>query len=180
MPLAAKSEILIRVLDPGEGLESLTSLLHRAYRPLLEMGLNYKATRQDVATTKRRVEEGICFVAELEGRIVGTVTLSFEPTDWINDYYRKAGVWRFGQFAVEPDLQGKGIGRRLLSHIERHASDAGAVELALDTAVPAVHLIEYYERHGYRTVDSCQWPGHTYESVVMSKRLVTSKGAESV
>ena len=165
--------ISIRQLAIEDGLASLTDLLHRAYRPLLEMGLNYTATTQDVETTGRRASEGICFVAESEERIVGTVTLSFEDAEWINDYYRRPGVWRFGQFAVEPDLQCSGVGTKMLDHIEDYAARAGAEELALDTAIPAKHLIDFYERRGYREVDRCQWPGHTYESVVMSKRLVT-------
>jgi GNAT superfamily N-acetyltransferase len=168
---ASRHDVRIRKLLPTDDLDSLTELLHRAYLPLLQMGLNYTATQQDTETTKQRVNEGSCFVAELNGKIVGTVTLSFEPAEWINDYYRKPGVWRFGQFAVEPDLQGHGIGRLLLEHIERHAMEAGAAELALDTAIPAKHLIEFYERFGYQVVDHCQWPGHTYASVVMSKRL---------
>lgn len=172
-------DVRIRRLGPADDLESLTALLHRAYRPLLDAGLNFTATKQGVATTKQRVGEGLCFVAELGGKIVGTVTLSFGLSEWINAYYRKAGVWRFGQFAVEPDLQGHGIGKLLLEHIERHAAESGAVELALDTAIPARHLIDFYARCGYQVVDHCQWPGHSYASVVMSKRLTFGQ-ADSV
>ena len=43
--------ISIRELDSEDDLGLLTDLLHRAYRPLLDMGLNYTATTQDVATT---------------------------------------------------------------------------------------------------------------------------------
>ena len=178
--LMNKATIAIRELRGSDDLRSLTELLHRAYRPLLEMGLNYTATNQDCETTKRRTLEGICFVAECGSRIVATVTLSFEPAEWINDYYRRPGVWRFGQFAVEPEWQGKGIGGLMLDHIETYAAKSGAAELALDTAIPAKHLIDFYEKRNYRIVDRCQWPGHTYESVVMSKRLVTSMGKKRV
>lgn len=167
----AKGTVSIRKLCDTDDLEALTDLLHRAYRPLLEMGLNYTATNQNIETTKQRASEGFCFVGECEGNIVATVTLSFARLDWINDYYRRPGVWRFGQFAVEPEWQGKGVGGLMLDHIERFAAQSGAAELALDTAIPAKHLIEYYERRDYRIVDRCQWPGHTYESVVMSKPL---------
>ena len=172
--------LIIRELRDTDDLGSLTDMIHRAYRPLLEMGLNYTATTQDIETTSRRVSEGVCCVAETFGRIVATVTLSFAPADWINDYYRRPGVWRFGQFAVEPDWQGKGVGGLMLDHIEKFAAQSGAKELALDTAIPAKHLIEFYEKRSYEEVDRCQWPGHTYESVVMSKRLVTSESAKTV
>src|SRR5688500_11193379 len=106
----SQNDLSIRELEQRDDLAALTALLHRAYRPLLEMGLNYTATNQNVETTERRAAEGICFVAEFENRVVATVTLSFAPAEWINDYYRRQGVWRFGQFAVEPALQGTGVG----------------------------------------------------------------------
>ena len=40
-----------------------------------------------------------------------------------------------------------------------------------DTAGPAAHLIAMYEARGYDVVDSVQWPGKVYRSVVFAKRL---------
>lgn len=54
---------------------------------------------------------------------------------------------------------------------EQWARDARFDEIALDTASPAHHLISLYRRLGYQIVDSVQWDGKTYESVVMCKRL---------
>lgn len=44
--------------------------------------------------------------------------------------------------------------------------------MALDTAEPAQHLRDWYTSLGYRLVDYAQWPGKTYRSVIMSKRLI--------
>ena len=68
--------ILIRELQDGDSIEELTSLLHRAYRRLLDMGLRYWATHQTVDDTRTRIAGGECLVAVLNGRIVGTVTYS--------------------------------------------------------------------------------------------------------
>ncbi|MAE72356.1 MAG: hypothetical protein CME06_18040 [Gemmatimonadetes bacterium] len=54
----------IRRLDPGDDLGELTRLLHRAYADLARQGLRYVATHQDLETTRNRVAEGDCFVAE--------------------------------------------------------------------------------------------------------------------
>lgn len=58
-----------------------------------------------------------------------------------------------------------------MSEVERRAREEGAVELALDTAEPAQHLIDYYGRRGFRQVALTQWKGKTYRSIIMSKAL---------
>jgi GNAT superfamily N-acetyltransferase len=73
------------------------------------------------------------------------------------------------QFAVHPEHQGSGIGRMLLQRAERWAKDSGFMELAMDTAEQATHLVELYTRLGYRHVGWVQWPGKVYRSVVLSK-----------
>ena len=59
-------------------------------------------------------------------------------------------------------------------HAETCAERDGAAELALDTAEPARHLIDWYTRLGYRFIEYAQWDVTNYRSVVMSKRLVTT------
>ena len=54
---------------------------------------------------------------------------------------------------------------------EERAQLLGAVELAVDTAQTAVHLVAMYEHWGYVLVEQVKW-GHTnYRSVILSKRL---------
>jgi hypothetical protein len=84
-------------------------------------------------------------------------------------YYDRPGVASFHQFAVDPDLQGDRIGRRLLDLVEDRAAATGATEIALDTAVPATHLIAMYERRGYRIVDRVDWDETNYVSVIMAR-----------
>lgn len=161
----------IRPWADGDGYEELTNLLHRAYAPLAAMGLRYVATRQDVETTRRRCEEGHCLVAQLGGRLIGTVTVYRPEPDDACAYYRTEGVMVFGQFGVEPSFQGMGIGTALYLAAEDHARAHGARTLALDTAKPAQHLIALYERWGFRQVGSVNWRSTNYESVIMAKDL---------
>jgi len=166
------SDPIIRPIAETDSLEHLTELLHRAYARLAEMGLRFFATHQTVEQTRSRVESGRCFVAELDGRIVGTICLYRRTLEHGPAWYARDGVGYFGQFGVEPAHQGGGIGNLLLEHVERAARAVGLDELALDTAETATHLIEYYARHGYRLVDGVQWKDVNYRSVVMSKTLV--------
>jgi GNAT superfamily N-acetyltransferase len=165
------AQVTIRPLKATDDLSELTDLLHRAYSKLAHMGLRYVATHQDVDTIRARIEEGECFVAEMDGKVVGTIVFrNPSQTDGCS-WYGQPDVASFGQFAVEPDVQGARVGSALLTHVELRAKAFGAAELALDTAEPASHLIELYTRRGYRIVDQVIWDEVNYPSVVMSKSL---------
>jgi GNAT superfamily N-acetyltransferase len=167
--------VSIRPLNADDSLEELTDLLHRAYRVLADMGLRFLATHQDVATTRSRVAAGHCFVAELAGKVVGTICY-FEPNKKSGcDHYKKKGVAHVGQLAVEPTLQRHGIAAKLMAHAEAYARERGMTELALDTAEPAIHLIDWYTRLGFRFVGHQQWEVTNYRSVIMSKVLADNE-----
>ena len=163
--------VRIRDLDPSDSIAELTDLLHEAYLALGELGLNYTAVDQRPDTTLRRIERGHCLVAEQDGRVIGTVTW-YEPRTVAHcAWYRRPDVAVFGQFAVSPSCQRRGVGSLLMAEVERRARQEGAAELALDTAQPAKHLIDYYGSRGFRQVEVTQWKGKTYRSVIMSKTL---------
>ena len=136
------------------------------------MGLNYTAVDQPPETTLRRIARGTCLVADLDGRLVGTITWYRPQTLEHCAWYQRTDVAVLGQFGVLPSDQGRGVGTLLISEVEQRARDAGATELALDTAEPARHLIGYYSRRGFRQVEIAQWNDKTYRSVIMSKRLL--------
>jgi ribosomal protein S18 acetylase RimI-like enzyme len=80
-------------------------------------------------------------------------------------------VASFEQLAVEPDLQGRGIGSALVDTAEDNARRAGAVEIGLDTSEQANALIAWYVGRGYRFVQFATWEVLNYRSVVLSKEL---------
>lgn len=164
--------VLLRRLGPADDLGALTLLLNRAYAPLAESGMKYLATWQDEAVTAERAAGpgAECWVAEEEGSVVGTITLR-EPHECEAAWFGRDDVMAFEQFAVAPERQGLGIGRRLLDHAEERARGRGFSELACDTAVPAAALRATYARRGYREVGRVDWDVTNYESVVLSKRL---------
>lgn len=151
--------------------EPLTSLLHSAYAPLAEQGMRYTATYQPPEKTLQRLKSGESYLCFYENELCGTVTLYPENESSSCEYYRKPGVYCFGQFAIRSDLQGKQLGSMLMDYLEYRARELGARELALDTAEPAHHLIQMYEKRGYQIVDHTQWEVTNYRSVIMSKSL---------
>ena len=170
----ADQEYLIRSVRDTDSIEELTELLHRAYAGLAAMGLRYYATHQPPSVTAERLNGDFSYLIVTKGidsSIVGTITLYDQPADCESPWYGTAGVWRFGQFGIEPTLQGQGIGLQAMQFIETIARNHGARELACDTAEPAEHLVRWYHSMGYRFIEHVRWPEVNYQSVILSKSL---------
>jgi len=164
-------QLEIRLFSSEDSVSELTELVNRAYRQLGDMGLKYVGTWQGDEITLKRIADAECYVGLLDGRLAATILLGSPGSKRGPGWYSRDDVAVFGQFGVEPELQGKGIGTLMLRRIEDRARLMGAAELALDTAEPATHLIEWYTRRGYRFIEHVQWSVTNYRSVIMSKTL---------
>lgn len=91
--------------------------------------------------TEAQVQEALAahtvLLAEFEGQVAGSVR----------------GQWRgrtcyVGRLAVDPDLQGRGIGGALMAAIEAAFADAERFELA--TGHESMRNLAWYRRLGYR------------------------------
>ncbi|MCX2861536.1 GNAT family N-acetyltransferase [Paucibacter sp. PLA-PC-4] len=171
------TDITIRPLAAGDSIERLTALLHKAYAALGAQGWNFTAVDQSVELTAKRVAGGGCLVAEAGGQLVGTVNMRGpyrpERDAWslATPWYLREDTAILSQFAVDPDLQGRGLGERLMDAAEAWAVERGFAHVALDTAKPAQHLQRRYAKRGYAQVGEVQWDGKTYASVLMVKTL---------
>ncbi len=188
-----EEQVRVRLLKKSDSLEEITSLLHRAYARQVSMGLKPLAGRQDVETTKKRCSSAQCFVAVMDEavtdgdgaatngmgghaakrreKIVGIILFHEVEDAKGPPWFAKPEVDSFSQFAVDPDVQGKGIGQLLLDTAERRAREAGAKELGLSMAEPDTQLMEFYKRRGYRFVEHWQWPYTNYRSAILSKTI---------
>jgi putative acetyltransferase len=102
----------------------------------------------------QRLAERDVFVCLDGDRIVGTIGL---------------GGDKLRSLFVEPDLQGKGVGARLVAHLEEHARQTGVAELQLSASITARG---FYERLGYRMIRfDARDDGSTF---LMSKTLVSA------
>lgn len=86
-------------------------------------------------------EGSLVMVAEAAGRLVACCHLERRP----------GGVAYFGLFAVEPALQGSGIGRAVLAEAEKAAASWGCTELQMTVIRQREDLIAWYRRLGYRS-----------------------------
>lgn len=154
--------------------EALTELLHRSYAGLAERGLNFTAATQDVELTRWRAAAGPTFVLADGGAPVGTLTLSLPPARYLQGLTPEAAApgrgW-LNQMAVDPAHRGRGLARRLRDAALAHAAAHGVTAIGVDTAEPAVDLLDLYRRWGFAERDVIRWPDKTYDSVVLVREI---------
>jgi tRNA (guanine37-N1)-methyltransferase len=92
---------------------------------------------EDVVESLRATQT---WVARKAGRLVGAVRTSRNEDDWF-----------IGRLCVVPDLQGRGLGRRLLEHAESTAPD-GIQTFSLNTGAKSTDNLRMYRKAGYRLV----------------------------
>jgi GNAT superfamily N-acetyltransferase len=163
--------ITYRRLLPIDDVGAITSLLHEAYAPLAAAGMKFVASHQNAEMTRQRVDKGETFVATDGDLIVGIITLAEVHATHGSPFYDRADVADFGQFAVRPAYQRRGIGSRLIEMVESRAREKGVAELALNTSEHATALISMYSSKGYRFVEYVQWDDVNYRSMIFSKTL---------
>lgn len=168
--------IVLRRFDPSrDSYEQLTAMLHAAFARLGAMGLNCTCVGQSEAVTRERVSAGECFVAEVEGRVIATMTLYGRDDLSACEHYRDTRVATLRQLAVDPEWQSIGIGQMLLRYAEQWAAAHGYDELALDTPYRARHLVKFYRKQGFRFVRIMRFAGKVYDSAILSKALVVAR-----
>jgi aminoglycoside 6'-N-acetyltransferase I len=98
----------------------------------------------------KQLETPVVFVAEVNGRLVGFLELDFRkyapgcrssPVPFIEGWY------------VEPDSQGRGIGRALIEAAEAYAREAGHDEIASDAQLENADGIAAHRAVGFREVE---------------------------
>ena len=128
--------IELRPLPPGAAGELLT-LQRAAYVPEAQLydDVRLPALVQTLDELADELAHSNCLAALAGGRLVGAVRT-----------HERDGVLHVGRLAVVPDLQGRGIGTRLLLAAERMTRLARAT---LFTGARSTANLRLYRRHGY-------------------------------
>jgi GNAT superfamily N-acetyltransferase len=99
---------------------------------------HFSALTESVAEVRKAVADSVVLVARVGTRIVGAVRGVVDGS-----------VCHVGRLVVAPDMQGQGIGRRLLVAIEQHAP---APRYTLFTGDRSVSNLGLYRSVGYEVV----------------------------
>lgn len=137
----AMTEVKIRTLQP-EDVVSCARVYVDAYQGPPYDGCFDEDLARAILTEMRRRSPETCFVAEVDGTLVGFILCT-----------TLAGIRAtIEEFAVDPAHQRRGIGRRLLEHVCSlfRQSHYATVELIVDRLAPALAM---YRRFGFTESD---------------------------
>lgn len=128
--------------------ELLVTSFMTAYAAKLPEVVYSEERKADLRAVARKRAEGRVFVAELEGRVIGTVLVyppgALRSEAWI------AGAADIRQLAVAPELFGRGLSDALMRAAETEAWALGAKCITLHVRKGADGVGRLYERRGYR------------------------------
>ena len=132
-----------------DALRSVIARANEGHRGAVRDGL-FEAYLASALDVPGRLEAGEVLVAEVDGRIAGTITFYIDANDeGMPSRFagRTAGI---RATAVDPSARGQGIGRALVDACIERATSAGLSSIALHTADFMVAAVALYEKAGFR------------------------------
>jgi ribosomal protein S18 acetylase RimI-like enzyme len=109
----------------------------------------------ELADTAARAAVGDVLVAEIDGALVGSVTVARSGTSLAP--IAAADELEFRMLAVAKTARGKGIGTTLVRHVLDLAAAEGLRAVVLSTMTPMVEARRLYERLGFERVPERDW-----------------------
>ncbi|MEV4685536.1 GNAT family N-acetyltransferase [Streptomyces kurssanovii] len=127
---------------------ALVALIESAYRG--ESSRAGWTSEADILGGQRTDPQGVREVITAPGSRLMIVERDGQPVACCQLEHRGEAAY-FGMFAVRPDLQGAGLGRRIIAEAERSARETwGVAEMHMTVISVREDLIAWYERRGYR------------------------------
>jgi len=151
-PSTVTGDLELRLATPADAGELLT--LQRAcwvQEALANEILSIPALHESLEEVRAWMQDWTVFVLRSEGRLVGA----------IRGRLSRSGAWDIGRLMVAPDLQGRGLGRMLLEHIEA-AAPPDVTLLRLFTGARSDDNLRMYKKAGYRLLG----PHHADQNAV--------------
>lgn len=134
----------LRLAIPGDA-AAIAALVNVAYRveDFFKVG-----DRTDVAEIEQLLATDAFIVADMEaGGLGGTVYVRSTPP---RGY--------FGMLSVHPEIQGAGLGRKLIAAAEQYCSERGCAEMDLSVVNLRTELPAFYGHLGYSLSGAEPWP----------------------
>lgn len=127
--------------------EALATLINSAYR-----GDSSRAgwtTEADMVSGERINADGVLSLMQEKNSYFLVETEEMQIIGCVHLHHENRESLYFGMLAVKPDIQAKGIGRRILSAIETEARNLKCQQIRLTVIEIRSELISYYERNGF-------------------------------
>lgn len=136
----------------AEELAEVGLLTRSAYAAAWLGSERYLAHVQDAAA---RAASATLLVAEVDGRLVGTVTLAAAGTAYAD--IARPGEYEFRMLAVDPTATGAGVGSALVEACEQRAAAEGAARIVCSVEDKNASALRLYARLGYEREPARDW-----------------------
>ena len=89
----------------------------RLARETEELELDPETVRAGVQAMFNESDKGVYYVAELDGKVVGQVMITYEWSDW-----RNGNIWWLQSVYVDPAYRRRGVFAELFKHVQRRCA----------------------------------------------------------
>jgi GNAT superfamily N-acetyltransferase len=145
------SNLVVREVRPRDT-DDVADVVEAAFDEFRDaMGATlFAAYLADVLDVERRARNATVLVAEVDGSIVGTITLYANANEEGMPVRFPSGTAGIRATAVRPDARSRGVGSELVAASIERARAQGAKAIALHTAACMATATCLYTRHGFR------------------------------
>jgi len=145
------SELIIRRAAPAD-LATVGEVTVAAYGDFSGAETGYVERLRDAATRDREAE---LWVAELDGAVVGTVTIALEGSPWRE--IGEPGEGEFRMLAVAPSARRRGVGEALMQLVVDRFRELGADAIVLSSLAEMTSAHRVYGRLGFERIPDRDW-----------------------
>lgn len=171
------TKTMIRLASEQDA-EKLQQLMHEAFTPLRELGIDWPSVNADLDAVKENIDKNTTFVMTIDDEIISTITVRY-PWGSLKSISGYPFVW---WFATNPAYEGQGYGSQLLTYVEetflRDTLKAAAVTLGTSARLHP-WLLKIYEKRGYEIYSEHENDDGDL-GVIMRKVLIPERFEESV
>ena len=146
------SGVLLRRAEPRD-VDAVGEVTVAAYAEFTHGPADPYVERLRDAATRRREAE--LWVAELDGAVVGTVTIALEGSPWRE--IGEPGEGEFRMLAVAPAARRRGVGEALMQLVLDRFRERGAHAVVLSSLAEMTAAHRVYERLGFRRLPERDW-----------------------
>ena len=160
------SEIKVIEKPDSVSFDTISSVLRQAHKEHVDKGIVMRVPTLSPDELQKLLEEnGKCFVAMSDDKVVGTVSYHMRT---ISRWYYQGELSELTMDGILPEYQGKHIFSLLEKRREDTIRESGCKAMMFDTAADNTHRIQIAKKNGFVLVDFCYVKSGHY-SVVMVK-----------
>lgn len=158
-------EVEIRKLMPDDvvSLEDIQKLISKAHSDNIKNGLFYATATQTIEKLRQKIGNGVCFIAEENGKLIGTATICAKT---INYWYYNGTIALIKLVAVDPDSKHTKIGTRLIEACIHEARENKIKVVVTDSAEENIIFGKLASRCGFKVIDYCKYKANNFISTV--------------